>query len=124
MLSVLIAATTGVIPLGQISQTLGTGLVRGYGREHELEADRLGARIPARGRLRSGQHAQVIGVLKDQEVYERAWPDEEEGREPNIYHGVFSTHPRNDDRLKTVVRKAKKLSARDYKDDNRKPTTT
>jgi predicted Zn-dependent protease len=57
-------------------------------------------------------------VLKDQEVYEQALA-KKEGRDANTYHGVYSTHPRNDDRLKTVVRAAKKLSVQDYQDSDR-----
>ena len=58
---------------------------------------------------------EVIGVLKDQEIYEQALA-KKENRDPNIYHGVYSTHPRNDDRLKTVVRAAKNLSVQTYRD--------
>ena len=118
ILSVLIATVTGESSLGDLSQTIGTGLVRGYGREHELEADRLGARYLHKVGYDPDTMLEVIGVLKDQEVYEKALA-QKEGREPNTYHGVFSTHPRNDDRLKTVVREAKKLSQKKYLADNR-----
>jgi predicted Zn-dependent protease len=60
---------------------------------------------------------EVIGVLKDQEVYETELA-KRENRQANTYHGVYSTHPQNDDRLKTVVRAAKKLSSKKYRDDN------
>ncbi len=118
LLGVLIGAATGESGLVDLSQAIGTGIVRGYGRDHELEADRLGAEY-----LHSIGHdpeamLDVIGVLKDQEVYEVARA-KQEGREPNVYHGVFSTHPRNDQRLKTVVRAARKLAAQGYRDANR-----
>ncbi len=118
LLGVLIAGATGSSNLANIGEAIGTGIVRGYGRDHELEADRLGAEY-----LHAIGHDPeimlgVIGVLKDQEVYEveRA---KQEGREPNVYHGVFSTHPRNDQRLKTVVRAARKLAAQNYRDIDR-----
>ncbi|MDH3629945.1 MAG: M48 family metalloprotease [Gammaproteobacteria bacterium] len=117
LLSVLITATTGQQELGNLSQQLSTGLIRGYGRDHELEADRLGAEYLHTAGYDPENMLEVIGVLKDQEVYEKALAAKEK-RPANIYHGVFSTHPRNDDRLKTVVRAAKKLSARTYRDDN------
>ena len=117
ILSILISATTGSASLGDLSQTIGTGLVRGYGREHELEADRLGARYLHRTGYDPDSMLEVIGVLKDQEVYEKALA-KKEGREASTYHGVFSTHPRNDDRLKSVIREAKKLSEKKYRDDN------
>ncbi len=117
LLSILLTAVTGQSAIGDISQQIGTGLVRGYGREHELEADRLGAEYLHKCGYNPETMLEVIGVLKDQEVYETALA-KKEGREPNIYHGVFSTHPRNDDRLKTVVRAAKKLSSKTYRDSN------
>jgi len=117
ILGILVTAVTGQSSLGDISQTIGTGLVRGYGREHELEADRLGAQYLHKSGYNPETLLGVIGVLKDQEVYETALA-KKEGREPNTYHGVFSTHPRNDDRLKTVVRAAKKLSRKTYREDN------
>ncbi|MDH3636377.1 MAG: M48 family metalloprotease [Gammaproteobacteria bacterium] len=117
ILSILVAATTGDQALGNLSQQLSTGLIRGYGRDHELEADRLGAEYLHIAGYDPENMLEVIGVLKDQEVYEKALAASE-NRQPNIYHGVFSTHPRNDDRLKTVVRKAKKLSVKTYRDNN------
>jgi predicted Zn-dependent protease len=44
----------------------------------------------------------VVAILKNQEEFElqRA---KEEGREPRVYHGVFSTHPENDARLQEVI---------------------
>jgi predicted Zn-dependent protease len=115
LLSVLISATTGVSGLGELSNQLGTGILRGYGREHELEADRLGAEYLHLSGYDPEIMLEVIGVLKDQEVYEKALA-KKENRDPNIYHGVYSTHPRNDDRLKTVVRAAKNLSVQNYRD--------
>jgi predicted Zn-dependent protease len=115
LLGVLISATTGQSGLGDLSNQLGTGIVRGYGREHELEADRLGAEYLHLSGYDPEIMLEVIGVLKDQEVYEQALA-KKEGRDPNIYHGVYSTHPRNDDRLQTVVRAAKNLSVQTYRD--------
>ncbi|CAD7838793.1 MAG: Putative Zn-dependent protease PA5047 [Olavius algarvensis Gamma 3 endosymbiont] len=117
LLSVLIGAATGESSLGNLSQQLATGLIRGYGREHELEADRLGAEYLHRSGYNPETMLEVIGVLKDQEVYETALA-KKENRAAQTYHGVFSTHPRNDDRLKTVVRAAKKLSRQTYREDN------
>ena len=117
ILSILVAATTGDQTLGNLSQQLSTGLIRGYGRDHELEADRLGAEYLHTASYDPENMLEVIGVLKDQEVYEKALAAKE-NRPANIYHGVFSTHPRNDDRLKTVVRAAKKLSVKTYRDNN------
>ena len=84
---------------------LGTALVRGYGREHELESDRLGAQYLALAGYDPDAILEVLEVLKDQEEFEveRA---KLEGREPRVYHGVFATHPSNDQRLQEVVHEA------------------
>lgn len=81
---------------------MGSAMLRGYGREHELEADRLGAEYLARGGYNPDAMLDVIGVLKDQELFELKVA-REENRRPKIYHGVFSTHPSSDTRLQEVV---------------------
>ncbi|MCG8379335.1 MAG: M48 family metalloprotease [Proteobacteria bacterium] len=93
----------------QLAQLFGAALLRGYGREHELEADRLGAEYLARTNYNPQAMLDVISVLKDQEIFETELA-RAEGRQPRIYHGVFSTHPDNDKRLQEVVGTAKQLS--------------
>ncbi len=102
ILGAVVAGATGVRGAGDLANIAGTALVRGYGREHELEADRLGAEYLARSGYEPNAMLKVIGVLKNQEVFERNLA-KQEGREPNVYHGVFSTHPDNDRRLQEVV---------------------
>lgn len=91
---------------------LGTSLLNGYGRKHELEADRLGAQYLARGSYDPQAMLEVIGVLKNQEVAAKEIA-EQEGREASTYHGVFATHPSNDQRLQEVVAEAEKLEVVD-----------
>ena len=102
LVGAVLAGATGVRAAGDLANVAGTALVRGYGRDHELEADRLGAEYLARSGYDPQAMLRVIHVLKDQETFEiqRA---KEEGREPRVYHGLFSTHPDNDQRLKEVV---------------------
>jgi predicted Zn-dependent protease len=52
----------------------------------------------------------VLGTLKNQEILENQIA-KQEGREPRVYHGVFSTHPDNDTRLQEVVGAARQLQA-------------
>ncbi|MFQ5935936.1 MAG: M48 family metalloprotease [Acidiferrobacterales bacterium] len=91
---------------------LGTALVRGYGRQHELESDRLGAQYLALAGYDPQAMISVLEVLKNQEQFEieRA---KLEGREANVYHGLFATHPSNDQRLQEVVTEAKPMKVRD-----------
>lgn len=115
LLNVLITAATGSESLGRLGDQLGTGIIRGYGRKHELEADRLGAEYLHKSAYNPEAMLEVIGVLKNQELYEKALA-EKQNRRPNIYHGVFSTHPKNDERLQAVIRAAKTLSPVQYRD--------
>jgi predicted Zn-dependent protease len=93
---------------GQVIGTLQTALVRGYGREHELESDRLGAEYLARTGYDPEAMLGVLRVLKAQEEYDAALA-EREGRETQSYHGLFSTHPDNDRRLREVIGPASAL---------------
>ena len=91
----------------QLVQLFGTALLRGYGREHELEADQLVAEYLARTDYDPKAMLDVIRTLKNQEVFETRVA-QAEGREPRIYHGLFSTHPDNDTRLQEVIDAANK----------------
>ena len=93
---------------------LATAWLRGYGREQELEADRLGAEYLARTGRPPQAMVEVIGVLKDQELFD-AEQARREGREARAYHGVFATHPDNDTRLREVVDEVRQLARDDIK---------
>lgn len=97
----------------QAAQTLlgavGGSILSGYGREHELEADRLGAEYLARAGYNPQAMLRVIGILKDQEAFD-AEVARQEGRAPRRYHGLFATHPRNDARLQQLVAEANRYA--------------
>ncbi|MEE8475769.1 MAG: M48 family metalloprotease [Myxococcota bacterium] len=101
------AYTPGYVPLdpGNLADLLGGVILSGYGREHELEADRLGAEYLIRLGYDPKALLRVIGFLKDQEQFEIERAREEE-REPRVYHGLFATHPSQDARLREVVESA------------------
>jgi predicted Zn-dependent protease len=94
----------------QLMQVMGSAFLRGYGREHELEADQLGAEYVARTNYDAESMLDVIQVLKDQETFE-SQQAKAEGREPRIYHGLFSTHPDHDTRLQEIVEYASKYQS-------------
>ena len=110
LLGAVVAATTGVQGVDTLTDLVGTAVVRGYGREHELEADRLGAEYLARSGYDPQAMLEVVGVLKDQETFETAVA-KKEGRDPNTYHGLFSTHPDNDARFREVVTAANRFKS-------------
>jgi predicted Zn-dependent protease len=97
-----IGILTGSGDLANLANLAGTALVRGYGRDMELEADSIGAQYLERLGYSPQAMIDVVRLLKNQELLE-VQIARQEGREPRVYHGVFATHPDNDVRLKEVV---------------------
>ncbi len=96
-------------------QSLAQSWSVGYGREHELESDRLGAECLAKTGYNPQAMIDVIGVLKNQELF-AAELAKRDGRQPHTYHGTFDTHPSNDARLKQVVGEANKYTVTNPRD--------
>lgn len=92
-----------------IFNILGGALLSGYGREHELESDRLGAEYLARTGYDPNAMIDVIAVLKDQSTFAQA-EAEKNGQDYQGYHGLFASHPDNDTRLQQVVGEADKYA--------------
>lgn len=111
LLAAVISAASGVHGVSDLTNITGTALLRGYGREHELEADRLGAEYIAKIGYDPEEMINVVAILKSQEDFDKRLA-KEEGREPRAYHGTFSTHPSNDLRLQEVIRTANKFRSK------------
>ncbi len=80
-----------------------TGL-SGFGREQELEADRLGAEYIVNAGYDASAVIEVITVLKNQEDFNRLVSGSGGG-----YHGLFATHPRNDTRLQEAIEEVARM---------------
>lgn len=100
--SIAAVITTGSMVVGDTADLVTGAAVSGYGRDMELEADSFGAKYLYAAGYDPQAMIDVIGVLKDQEKYARR-KAREDGKKPKSYHGVFSTHPRNDQRLQEVI---------------------
>jgi predicted Zn-dependent protease len=110
VLQIFVPETRGAVGDNAVN-VVGSALLSGYGREHELEADRLGAEYLARTGYDPQAMVRVVGVLKDQESLD-ARIAKAEGREPRRYHGLFASHPDNDTRLQQVVGEAARFKQR------------
>ena len=77
--------------------------IQGYGRENEMQADELGLKYATKSGYRPEAMAAMFKILRAQETFElqRA---KDEGREPNIYHGVFDSHPAPDARAVSAAK--------------------
>lgn len=104
LMSVIAKQTGGT---GKEFNNLSKALLSGYGRDHELQADRLGAEYLARIGYAPKNMIDVVGVLKAQEEFDK-FQARREGRQPQAYHGVFASHPRNDTRLQQIIAEAGK----------------
>jgi predicted Zn-dependent protease len=89
---------------------IGRALLSGYGRKHELQADKLGAEYLARVGYDPKDMIKVVSVLKAQEEFEK-YQARKEGRQPRVYHGLFASHPSNDKRLHEVINAAQRFKS-------------
>lgn len=89
---------TGRGELNQLSNQLAQVVTSGYGREMELEADRLGAEYMARAGYDPLAVLDMLHVLKDQADFNRNVAGRTSG-----YHGLFASHPKQDKRLHDAV---------------------
>src|SRR6185503_9673580 len=91
------AILTGSNAVGQLANIGGQAWMMGYGRENEMEADRLGMKYMIKAGYNPESIGKVFSMFQAGEKFERARA-QAEGREPRLYHGVFSSHPSPDAR--------------------------
>ncbi len=105
--AVAVGVTTGnsnaVNSTNQMGAYAGTAMVMGYGREMELEADAFGARYMLAAGYPPEAAIEMVSTLKDHERFHRLQA-KALGKEVRGYHGLFSTHPRNDKRLQNAIK--------------------
>ncbi len=89
---------TGTGAVGNLASTTTDTLASGFGRELELEADSYGGEFLAKAGYNPMSMIDGIQVLKDRELFEKSKAD----AVPR-YHGLFTTHPKNDKRLHELV---------------------
>jgi predicted Zn-dependent protease len=103
------AIMTGSSAVAQLANIGAQAWMQGYGREAEMEADRLGLLYSTKSGYRPEAMGAVFKVFKAQEAFERQRA-KDEGREPMLYHGVFSSHPAPDDRAVQAAKGAAQIT--------------
>ena len=91
------AILTGSNAIGQLANIGAQAWMMGYGRENEMEADRLGMKYMVKAGYDPESIGGVFTMFQAGEKFERQRAAAE-GREPRLYHGVFSSHPSPDQR--------------------------
>lgn len=91
------AILTGSNAVGQLANIGAQAWLQGYGRENEMEADRLGLKYMVKAGYDPNSIGNVFRMFQAGEKFERQRAAAE-GREPRLYHGVFSSHPSPDQR--------------------------
>jgi predicted Zn-dependent protease len=98
------AVMTGTYAVADLTNTATATIRSGYGREFELEADEYGGKFLAKAGYNPLAMIDVLHVLKDHQLFSRSIRNE-----PQVYHGLFSSHPRNDKRLHDAVMQSQGL---------------
>ena len=80
----------------------------GYGRELELKADKIGAKYLYNAGYSPSALKDVLTLLKNHQRFVK-YTAKESGTSYQTYHGIFSSHPRNDLRLLKIIDKTGEL---------------
>ncbi len=105
--NLLIGIIQSNVPGGQIASNafnlMNVIINRGYGRKFELEADQLGEEYLIRNNYNPSAMSAFLKILKNSDALEKKIA-KKENREPNVsYHGIFSTHPDSEKRIKALT---------------------
>jgi predicted Zn-dependent protease len=105
VLAAIAAMLSGSNEVYEAGMAYANSLIRGHGRDNELEADRAGAEYMVKLGYDPEDMIEMLSVMKDLEMLQKQRA-REQGAPRQTYHGIFSSHPRNDSRLRNAVAKA------------------
>lgn len=98
-----LAILTRSVDVGEATAQWGAASVKGYGRDMELEADALGNKFLHRAGYDPDAMITIISQLKAHERYTKK-RSADAGKKTQSYHGLFASHPRNDKRLREMLK--------------------
>ncbi len=103
------AIMTGSSAVAELANIGAEAWIQGYGRANEMQADELGLKYATKTGYRPEAMADMFKVLKAQESFELQRAKDEK-RDPNIYHGVFDSHPAPDARAVQAAKGAAQIT--------------
>lgn len=111
----LAGALSGSQEVMQAGMAYANSLLKGHGRDNELDADEAAARYMVKLGYDPNEMLVMLGTMKDLEIMmkERA---AQKGAPRRTYHGIFASHPRNDMRLRSAVSKARAVETTAQRD--------
>lgn len=95
---------TGTTATYGLANTLTAATIAGYGREHELESDELGAQWIAKAGYNPRAQIDAIQILRDHSDFRQ-----QVFNEPTVYHGILGSHPAHQKRLHELVQQSQHL---------------
>ncbi len=110
VLSGLIGTLSGSQDAYQAGMAYADSLLKGHGRDNELEADTSAARYMAKLGYDPEQMLEMLTTMKDLETLQKERAAQR-GAPQRSYHGIFASHPRNDTRLRSAVSKAETIES-------------
>jgi predicted Zn-dependent protease len=111
----LAAALSGSNEVYQAGMAYANSLLKGHGRDNELEADEAAARYMVTLGYDPEEMLNMLTTMKDLEILQKDRAAQS-GAPRGVYHGIFSSHPRSDMRLRSAVAKAERLEAGEPRD--------
>lgn len=110
VLAALAAMLSGSADVYDAGMAYANSLIRGHGRNNELEADQAAAQYMAELGYDPQDMIEMLTVMKDMESLNKKRAAAQ-GAPNQTYHGIFSSHPRNDSRLRNAVSKAAQVES-------------
>jgi len=101
----IIGMLSGSQEVHEAGMAYANSLLKGHGRDNELQADEAAARYMVKLGYDPNQLLEMLGTMKDIENMQKALAAQG-GAPRRSYHGIFASHPRNDMRLRSAVSKA------------------